>query len=53
MKNVVSTQIRLPEDIWKYISSEAERMGIAKNAMLIILVEQGKRVMEAKVNLAE
>lgn len=48
-KNIVSTQIRLPEGIHKYIKQEADRMGIAQNAFLVILLEQGKKLWEADV----
>lgn len=52
MKNeTVSTQIRLPAGIHGYIRDEAVRMGIAQNAFLVILLEQGKRLWEAQVNL--
>lgn len=47
----VSTQIRLPVGIHEYIKQEAARMGIAQNAFLIILLEQGKKLWEAQVNL--
>lgn len=48
-KNVISTQIRLPAGIHEYIKQEADRMGIAQNAFLIILLEQGKKLWEADV----
>lgn len=48
-KNTVSTQIRLPAGIHEYIKQEADRMGIAQNAFLIILLEQGKKLWEADV----
>lgn len=48
-KNLVSTQIRLPAEIHEYIKQEADRMGIAQNAFLIILLAQGKKLWEAKV----
>ena len=47
----VSTQIRLPAGMHEYIRQEAARMGIAQNAFLIILLEQGKKLWEAQVNL--
>lgn len=46
-KDIVSTQVRLPADIYEYIEQEAERMGIAKNAFLIILLEQGRKLWKA------
>lgn len=48
-KNVISTQTRLPAGIHEYIKQEADRMGIAQNAFLIILLEQGKKLWEADV----
>ncbi len=52
MKNEsISTQIRLPAEIHEYIKQESARMGIAQNAFLVILLEQGKKLWEARVNL--
>lgn len=48
-KNVVSTQIRISSEMHEYIKREADRMEIAQNAFLIILLEQGKRLWEAEV----
>lgn len=48
-KEIISTQIRLPAGIHKYIKQEADRMGIAQNAFLIILLEQGKKLWEANI----
>ncbi len=48
-KDIVCTQIRLPAGIHKYIQQEADKMGIAQNAFLIILLEQGKKLWEADV----
>lgn len=50
-KEIISTQIRLPAEIHGYIKREADRMGIAQNAFLIILLEQGKKLWEAKATL--
>ncbi len=47
--NIISTQIRLPAEIHEYIKQEADRMGIAQNAFLIILLEQGKKLWEANI----
>ena len=49
MKETISTQIRLPADIHNYIKQEADRMGIAQNAFLIILLEQGRKLWDADV----
>ena len=42
-KEAVSTQIRLPADMHQYIKQEADRIGKAQNAYLIILLEQGNK----------
>ena len=47
-KEVVSTQIRLPAGIHEYIKQEADRMGIAQNAFLVVLLERGKKMWEAE-----
>lgn len=47
-----STQIRLPAGTHEYIKQEAARLGIAQNAFLIILLEQGKKLWEAQPNLS-
>ena len=38
-REVVSTQIRLPAQMHEYIKQEADRMGIAQNAFLVILLD--------------
>lgn len=48
-KDIVCTQIRLPAGIHEYIQQEADKIGIAQNAFLIILLEQGKKLWEADV----
>ena len=48
-KEVISTQIRLPAGIHEYVREEAERLGIAQNAFLVILLEQGRKLWEADV----
>lgn len=45
-KEVTSTQIRLPAEMHQYIRQEADRMGIAQNVFLIILLYQGKKLWE-------
>lgn len=50
-EDFISTQVRLPDGIHSYIKQEAARMGIAQNAFLIVLLEQGKKLWEAKPNL--
>ena len=48
-KDIISTQIRLPSPMHDYIGTEAARMGIAKNAFLLILLELGKKDWENRV----
>jgi hypothetical protein len=49
--NIVTTQVRLPAGIHEFIQQEAARMGIAQNAFLVILLEQGKKLWQADVTL--
>ena len=48
---VISTQIRLPAGIHEYIRQEAARMGIAQNAFLVVLLEQGKKLWESEITV--
>ena len=48
---IISSQVRLPSDLHGFIQAEAARLGIAQNAFLIVLLEQGRWVWEAKLNL--
>lgn len=50
-KEIVSTQIRLPASIHKYIKQEAERLGIVQNAFLIVLLEQRRKLWESDVSI--
>lgn len=49
--NVVTTQMRLPVDMHEYIKKEADKMGIAQNAFLIVLLERGKKLWEADITI--
>ena len=46
---IVSTQIRIPAEMNNYMQQESNRIGIAKNAFLLILLEQGRKLWEADV----
>lgn len=48
-EDIISTQIRLPAGIHEYIKQEAYRLGIAQNAFLIVLLEQGRKLWEADI----
>ena len=49
-KTTISTQSRLPAEIHEYIKQEAARLGIAQNAMLVILLDRGRKLWEADVS---
>ena len=49
----VATQIRLPKELHEYIRTEAARLGIAQNAFLVVLLDQGRRVWEADITLRD
>ena len=44
MAKVVTSQIRLPAGMHEFIQQEAERTGISQNALMLMLMELGKRV---------
>lgn len=48
-KDIQPTQIRLSGEMHEYIKSEADRLGIAQNAFLLILLEQGKKLWNADI----
>ena len=50
-REVVSTQIRLPAQMHEYIKQEADRMGIAQNAFLVILLEQGRKLWGSEITV--
>ncbi len=50
-KNSVATQVRLPAYLHEYIKQEAGRMGIAQNAVLVMLLDKGRKAWEADVSL--
>ena len=46
--NIVPTQLRLSAEMHLYIKKESDRLGISQNAFITILLEQGKKIWEAK-----
>lgn len=44
MGKIAVTQIRLPAGMHGFIQQEAERTGISQNALMLMLMELGKRV---------
>lgn len=46
VNETVSTQVRLPSELYEYIQDEAGRLGIANNAFLMVLCELGRKVWE-------
>ena len=49
-KSFEATQIRLPPEIFSYIRKEAERLGISQNSLMIVLMEDGRRLREAGIS---
>ena len=39
-RNSVSTQIRVSKDMYEYITKEATRLAVAKNAMIVMLIDE-------------
>ena len=50
-KETISTQIRLSADMHEYIKQQALQIGIAQNAFLAILLEQGRKLWEADITI--
>lgn len=48
-KSIVSMQIRLPANLHEYAKEEAAKMGIPLNSFLVVLMTQGKKLWEAKI----
>lgn len=38
--NRIKTQVRFPLYMWEYITAESERKGMAKNSVIIQIVEE-------------
>ena len=47
---IKSTQIRIPLPLAGYIEAEAERLGVSLNSVMLILMDDGKRLREAYLN---
>lgn len=50
MERVISTQVRLSEEIHTYIQQESRRLGVAQNAFLLVLLDRGKKLWEAEIS---
>lgn len=48
-KSIVPMQIRLPANLHEYAKEEAAKMGIPLNSFLVVLMTQGKKLWEAKI----
>ena len=45
----VNSQIRIPLDLYQYIQTESERMGISQNAVMLMLMDMGRSLKEALI----
>lgn len=50
-KNTIDTQIRLAEDLYNYVKSEAKRLGVSMNYVMNGLLDDGRRFRKAKIIL--
>lgn len=50
-KSIISTQIRIPATLHEYAKEESAKMGIPFNSFLVVLMTQGKKVWEAKMEI--
>lgn len=51
MTSTYSTQIRLPSELTEYIQNEAARLGVSQNAIMIMLMDMGRKVWDASITL--
>ena len=51
-KNITTTQVRLGDELADYINRESERIGISKNSMMLVLMEDGRKFREASLAVA-
>lgn len=45
----VNSQIRVPLDLYQYIQTESDRMGISQNAVMLMLMDMGRSLKEAPI----
>jgi len=45
----VNSQIRIPIDLYQYIQTESDRMGISQNAVMLMLMDMGRSLKEAPI----
>lgn len=50
-EQIIATQIRIPENMHKYLKSESERLGIPQNSVVLILLDMGRKINEATISL--
>ena len=45
-RQVITTSLRLPKSLHKYITEESEKTGISMNALIILFLHQGIKFFE-------
>lgn len=45
----VATQIRLPAELFDYIRGESKRTGVSQNAVMLFLMDMGRKLLEAPI----
>ena len=48
---IVSTQLRLGEDLYEYVTTESKRLGISMNAVLNTMLDECRRYRAAKITV--
>ena len=51
MEKTATTQIRMPDHVMEYLKREAARIGCSQNGMILMLIELGRKVLEAQANI--
>ena len=47
--DTVATQIRIPAELFDYIRGESKRIGISQNAVMLFLMDMGRKLVEAPI----
>ena len=47
----IATQIRLAPDVYDYLRTESARIGVSLNALMNMLIDDGRRIKNAEIIL--
>lgn len=47
--DTIATQIRIPAELFDYIRNESRRVGVSQNAVMLFLMDMGRKLVEAPI----